>query len=477
MAVSRIFLWLGYTVLFFSGLMLVTSIFGFSVGEYAQAQNFLGLASLAGVLGGIVYFTAQNAPNTESTRDALVFLFLFWLIIPIITCLPYLSLGSVPNIGAAYFESVSAITTTGASTLIPEEMTKSLLVWRSLLQWSGGVIAAIFAIVILAAVNLSGTGVHRSVLFTLRKGELFSRFLRIGWVVALVYLLVSIICFILLVVFGTPAFEAFCLALSAVSTGGLTPRTGTLESYVSNIGGIVLAMTCILGAVNIAVLWDIVRRRNKTSLREFFLNVEHRGLFAVIAIIIIIGFFYSGHMHLHTMIVEAAYMASTTGFDFHIVGVDVLPPSLLIALALIGGSALSTAGGVKIIRVLLLFRHLRTDLNRMSHPSRVLAVRFQGEIIEDKGFLSIWMYFFGYTLVFAMGIMALGAAGLEFTHAVAACAGALSNMGPLLAATYPELTYASMSPLTLFVLTIIMLLGRVEVLAAFAVISPSLWRN
>ena len=182
-------------------------------------------------------------------------------------------------------------------------------------------------------------------------------------------------------------------------------------------------------------------------------------------------------MHLHTMIVEAAYMASTTGFDFHIVGVDILPPSMLIALALIGGSALSTAGGVKIIRVLLLFRHLRTDLDRMSHPSRVRAVRFQGEIIEDKGFLSIWMYFFGYTLVFAMGIMALGAAGIEFTHAVAACAGALSNMGPLLAATYPELTYASMSPLTLFVLTIIMLLGRVEVLAAFAVISPSLWRN
>lgn len=477
MAVSRIFLWLGLTTLYFAGLMLLTSVLGLIFGEFKQAQVFFGLSCVIGVAGAIVYFTAQNAPNKESTRDALVFLFLFWVLMPIVTSLPYVGLIGVGGLGTAYFESVSALTTTGSSTLIPEEISKSLLVWRSFLQWSGGVFTASFAVVIFAAVNLSGTGVHRSVLFTLRKGELFSKLLHIGRVIAFVYTIFALVCFILLTIFGTPAFEAFCLALSAVSTGGLAPRSGELAGYVSNIGGIVLAITCLLGAANIALLWEVIRRRNASSLRELFLNVELRSTFVIIALLIILGFFYVGHMHLHTLIVEAAYMATTTGFDFHIIGVDILPSSILIAIALIGGSALSTAGGVKIIRILLLMRHLRTDLDRMSHPSRVMPVRFQGQIIEDKAFLSIWMYFFGYTLVFAAGIIALGAAGLEFTHAVAACASALSNMGPLLAATYPELTFEAMSPVTRFVLTVIMLLGRIEVLAAFTVISPSLWRN
>ena len=457
--------------------MLLTSVVGLAFGEFKQAQVFFGISCIIGVVGAIIYFTAQNAPSKESTRDALVFLFLFWLLMPIITSLPYIGLRDAGSIGAAYFESVSALTTTGASILIPEEVSKSLLIWRSLLQWSGGVFTASFAIVIFAAVNLSGTGVHRSVLFTLRKGELFSKLLKIGQVIAFVYAIFALVCFILLTVSGTPAFEAFCLALSAVSTGGLTPRSGELAGYVSNIGGVVLAITCLLGAANIALLWDVVRRRSANSLKEFFTNVELRGTFVIIAFLIVMGFFYVGHMHIYTLVVEAAYMATTTGFDFHVIGVDILPPSILIAVALIGGSALSTAGGVKIIRMLLLMRHLRTDLSRMSHPSRVMPVRFQGQIIEDKEFLSIWMYFFGYTLVFAIGIIALGAAGLEFSYAVAACASALSNMGPLLSATYPELTYASMSPITRFVLTIIMLLGRIEVLAAFTVISPSLWRS
>lgn len=257
--------------------MFLTSVSALIFGEILQAQLFFGLAGLVGVAGAIVYFTAQNAPVQESSRDALIFLFLFWLIIPVVTSVPYVLLETVPDFGVAYFESVSAITTTGASTLIPENIPNSLLLWRSLLQWSGGFMVATFAVVILAALNLSGTGVHRSILFTLQKGELLSRLLHIGRVIALVYFIISMICFILLIVFGTPAFEALCLSLSAVSTGGLTPRSGTLHSYVSNIGSFVLAVTCLLGAANVSILWDIFRRRNLASIGEAFLSVEHRA--------------------------------------------------------------------------------------------------------------------------------------------------------------------------------------------------------
>ena len=477
MAYSRIILWLGYALIFYAVLMGISAVSALIFEEFYLAKLFTFLAFIIGVFGLIIAFIGQNAPTHENTRDALLFLVVFWLIVPLITCLPYLALPEVPTFAIAYFEAASATTTTGASTLDPGMVPKTILLWRSLLQWSGGVIVATFAVVVLAALNLTGIGEHRSVLFTLRKGEIFSRLLNIGRIIAILYALIAAVCFVFLSISGTPLFEALCLSLSAISTGGLVPRSGVMANYVSGFGGLVLAVTCLFGAANVSVLWDVVRRRNATTLREVFSNIEHRGIFAIVIVLIVAGFLSTGTMHLYTVIVESAFMASSTGFDYHVIGIDMVPSALLIALVLIGGSALSTAGGIKIIRMLLLFRHLRADLDRMSHPSRVMPVRFQGRTIDDKAFLSIWMYFFGYTIVFALAIVALGAAGLEFTQAVAASASALSNTGPLLTATNPEITYSDMNIVTLGILTIVMLLGRIEVLAVFAVIVPSFWRN
>ncbi len=477
MAYSRIFLWLGYALIFYAILMFISALGGLAFREFAQAGLFIILAVITGIIGLIIAFIGQNAPTHETMRDALVFLVFFWLLVPLIASLPYLSLPEIHSFSLAYFEAASATTTTGASILNPDNVPKTFLLWRSLLQWSGGVLVATFAVVILAALNLTGIGEHRSSLFTLRKGEIFSRLLSIGSLVALIYGLIAFVCFFFLVISGTAVFDALCLALSAISTGGLTPKNGVLADYVSGVGGLILAVTCLLGAANISVLWDVLRRRNLVTLREVFLNIEHRGMFAIVSILIIAGFLSTGASHLYTVFVEATYMASSTGFDYHVIGIDMVPSALLIAMVLIGGSALSTAGGLKIIRMLLLFRHLRTDLDRMSHPSRVMPVKFQGRTIDDKAFLSIWMYFFGYTLVFALGIIALGASGLEFTQAVSAGASALSNTGPLLAATNPEISYGDMNTLSISILTVIMLLGRIEILAVFAVVAPSFWRN
>jgi len=175
--------------------------------------------------------------------------------------------------------------------------------------------------------------------------------------------------------------------------------------------------------------------------------------------------------------IESVFFVSSAGFDYSVIGLELLPPVILIAIALIGGSALSTAGGVKIIRLLLLFRHLSTDMSRLSHPSRIVPVSFKKQHIPDRAFLSIWMYFFGYTLFFAFSILALGATGLTFEDAVATGAASLSNIGPLLLATLPEsgLTYSDFSPLQKFVSALFMLIGRVEILAVLVLFTPSFW--
>ena len=477
MALTRIILWLGNSLILVALMLAITSAGAFALGELNAAVRFAAMSLVDGMVGLVFVATTRNTPARETNTDALAFLLIFWLIIPVFLSVPYVVLGQVNSAHTAWFEAVSAVTTTGASTLNPDDMPGSLHIWRSFVQWVGGVISATFAIVILAALNLRGTGVHRSMLFTLKKGELFDRLIGIGRVIAGIYALISTACFVGLIMTGTPVFDAFCLSLTSVSTGGLTPRGDVLASYVSPVGIIALLTACLLGGFNIALLWDVMRLRHWKSVMSLFKNVEHRAMFVIFGVLLFIGTAYTGLPHVFTVGVEALFFVSTAGFDYHVIGLDMAPPVVLIAAALIGGSALSTAGGVKLIRLLLLFRHLETDLSRLTHPSRTVPVMFRGQVLPDQAFLSIWMYFFGYTIVFALGIMGMAALGMDYEMAVTASAASLANMGPLLDATLPPYSYASFTLPQQMMSAVLMLIGRVEVLAAFAILSPGLWRS
>ncbi|MGJ8564130.1 MAG: TrkH family potassium uptake protein [Alphaproteobacteria bacterium] len=477
MAFNRIILWLGNSLILVACMLAMTAMSAVALGEFTEAVLFAGLTLSIGLVGIIFTATTRHTPGRESKTDALAFLLIFWIVLPVIFAAPYLVVGPAMSPYTAYFEAVSAVTTTGASTLDPDQLSGSLHIWRSFLQWMGGVIAATFAVVILAALNLRGTGVHRSMLFTFKKGELFGRLLGIGRVIAGIYAVISAFCFMGLLITGSSIFESLCLALTSVSTGGLTPRGGVLANYVHPVGAIALGISCLLGAFNVAILWDIVRLRNVRSLAALGRNIEFRAMAVLFAVLCLFGIIYTGHMHLFTVFIEGVFFVSSAGFDYHVIGLEMIPSVLLIAVALIGGSALSTAGGVKLIRLFLLFRHLGTDLNRLSHPSRTMPVMFRGQALPDTAFLSIWMYFFGYTIIFATGIMALSAAGQDFQVAVAASASSLANMGPLLDATLPTQTYAAFTVPQQVIAAVLMLIGRVEVLAAFAILSPGLWRS
>lgn len=478
MAMNRILFWLGRTLLLCTVLFGVSGLVALLGRDIPDAINMVAFGVSVGVFGLLLVMLSEGFDARESKSEALLFLILFWLLMPAVLCLPFRYMGPSPTILAAYFESVSAFTTTGATRLNPDELSDTLLFWRSLVQWIGGVSVATFAVVILAAINQTGTGVHKSMLFTLQGGKLFSRLSGIGGLVAGVYLFLSLIGFILMTLGGAPSFDALCLALSGVSTGGLTPRAGPLQLYIPPFAATVLAILCIFGAMNVAVIWDYLRLRKARNALRLIFNVEHRALFVILAILVLIGVFFSGLASLGDLILDSAFFVSSAGFQYQVISLDLIPPVILITFALTGGSALSTAGGVKLIRILLLFRHLGTELSRLSHPSRVIPVTFRTRIIPDAAFLSIWMYFFAYTLAFGIGIAAFGVVGLGLDDAIASSAASLSNVGPLLGLTLPEsgLTYAQFTNGQMGVGIALMLLGRIEVLAALALVLPNFWR-
>jgi len=475
----KILLWLGYSLFTSAALMLITALVALLVFEVRNAGLMAILAILSALVGGLMITASFKASTKESSGEAILFLVLYWTVVPIVCSLPFYVLGATSGPVTAIFEGVSAMTTTGASTLDADAQSQTLLFYRSLLQFFGGVSVAVFAVVILAALNLTGTGIHRSGLFTFRSGELFTRFLGVGQLVAAIYLFLSAIAFVLMVMGGTDTFTALCLALSGISTGGLQPFVGPLANVLSPVSAIVLALLCLVGAFNISILWDFLRLRRLRPFLRLFMHVEHRGLFAIAAGLILVTLIFAGLSNFGPAILDSIFFVSSAGFRYDVISLDMVPSPILICVALIGGSALSTAGGIKVIRLLLLFRHLGTDMARLSHPSRVKPIEFRGNVIDDDEFLSIWMYFFGYALCFAFGALALAASGLNLQDSMATSAASLANMGPLLDMTLPSsgLRYGDFSGLQMTVAALLMLIGRVEVLVALSLLLPSTWRQ
>ncbi len=479
MGIVRILLWLGYSLITCAGLMIIAAFMGFVNFEARDATILAVVAIVTALIGALMITGSFRASTRESSAEAILFLMLFWVFSPIVCSVPFYALGATPNPVAAMFEGVSAITTTGASRLAPEDMSRTLLFWRSLLQYFGGASTATFAVVILAALNLSGTGIHRSALFTFRTGELFPRLIGIGRLIAAIYLFFALIAFILMVAGGTGAFDAICLALSGVGTGGLAPQSGPLANYLSPFSAIVLAVLCLIGAMNISIFWDLIRMRRLSVVSRLFTHVEHRGLFFLIALLVAVTVIFASLYNLGPAILDSVFFMSTAAYRYDVVSLDMVPAPILITGALIGGSALSTAGGIKVIRLMLLFRHLGTDLARLSHPSRIVPIQFKKSRVDDDSFLSVWMYFFGYIICFAGGALALSASGLTLEDGLAASAASLANIGPLLELTLPAsgLRYADFTGMQMVITTGLMLIGRVEVLIALSLLLPSTWRQ
>ena len=479
MGFIRILLWLGYSLLASAALVLIGAVMGAAVLEWQDAGRMAVTATVLGLSGAVLITSSYRSSTRETSAEAILFLLLFWLIVPVVCSAPFLVLGATDRPMAALFEGVSAMTTTGATRLNPEGLSRTLVFWRALLQFFGGTSTATFAVVILAALNLSGTGIHRSSLFTYRTGELFPRLVGIGRLIAALYLFLAVVAFMLMVAGGTGAFDAICLALSGVATGGLAPRAGPLSLYLSPFSATVLAMLCLLGAMNVSVVWDALRTRRSRMVLRLVTHVEHRGLLVIIGLLILAVVVFASVYNLGAGILDSVYFMSTAGYRYDVISLDMVPAPVLIPLALIGGSALSTAGGIKVLRLLLLFRHLGTDVSRLSHPSRVVPIQFRRSRIDDREFLSIWMYFFGYALCFAGGALAMAASGLALEDSLAVSAASLANIGPLLELTLPAsgLRYSDFSTLQMGLSTVLMLLGRVEVLIAMALLLPSTWKQ
>lgn len=468
---------LGYWLMGF-GLLCAPFALLASVLAEPRALGFWSAAGSALFLGGALQFATLGRPQVGQLRDALFFLVLAWFTTPLIAALPFASLPDI-SLDRAYFEAVSALTTTGFSPGFAGQANVELvIIWWNFLQWVGGAASVTGAIVVLAALNLTGPGVHRSVLFTLKRENILSRLLVTGRIAVMLYGAVTLVVFFVSVAARVPWMDAMCLAFSSVATGGLVLPGGEGDAAAIPLFPLIIATgAMVLGATNFAVHWEAWRN---ASFHVYRRDDEAR-IFIILLLVAALAALLFGAWRPEEgvrTVLSGVSLATSAGWSMGPLGIAAAPMPFILMFAFIGGSPVSTAGGMKVVRLAILLRYVVAELRRLAHPSSVSGVKFRDRQLGQRSVLGLLLYVIGYGVALAITAMGCALAGGSLDTALAAATAAIGNLGPALHYTAPTEAAALLdTPAARAFLIVAMVAGRLEILGLVAVLLPTFWRR
>jgi len=464
MALSpRLFRALGWAALILAGFAALFTPLALLEGELDAARGFFFTAVAGGFGGGVAVAGTTGVTSSAGASAALRLALFGWILTPLLAAAPLVTAEGSLKVGV--FEAYSAMTTTGAVLTAPEDLPRVLVLWRCLIAWLGGLASLVLAATVFAALDRRGVGLRRTSLLTVERSDLFTNFGRAVRRLGLAYGLVTGVGCLGLLLSGAGAFNALCLALSSVATAGLAPFSGGLAGNLSVPGIVVLSALCLLGAWNMAVQYEALTRlrttRGSGEMRAMLILAVGGGL--VFAALGGVALFAPAAF-------EVVFAVTTAGF--HVTDIPVVPAAALVLLAMLGGSTISTAGGIKMPRILLLVRRAGGELSVLSHPSAAVRTRYAGRSVSDEALTGVWVYALAYPATLAAGAILIGMGGADFESAWLMSGAALTNAGPLAGDLWMD-----QSPLSLAASALLMVLGRLEVLAAAAAIYVMLARD
>jgi trk system potassium uptake protein TrkH len=470
-----------------SALMLFPALTAWSRGESDAALVFVTTAILAAG-GSLALIVALRGITVPARRvHALMLVCLVWPLLAAIAAVP-IWLTAEKSYLNAMFEALSAVTTTGF-TLIGnlDAAPAAILAWRAGLQWYGGFLALLAVTLILAPLAIGGLPQRR---LSFMDESAQSRQIRLVSQIRLIgvaYGMTTLACLLWLLAASVPQFEALCLAMATVSTGGMTVHDGPIETFVSPLGQVGLIGFMIIGSTSI--IWQgMILRADRQQL------AQHRESYYGLALILVIGLVIATSYHsalgrtpgtlltaLREGIFTAASIVSTTGFHVREESFSVLPVGVLFALVLVGGGAMSTAGGLKLFRVGILAAQGARELSLSLFPHGVDPLVVGGRRWDREILQGIYAMVLVFAVVMVGTMAVLSYQGIPFEPAMIASISAMSNAGPIFGAGpdagQPWPSLSSFPPASLVALSVAMILGRIELLALFSVLNFAYWRS
>lgn len=480
-AVQRI---LGLLLMIFSTTMLPPLAVSLWYGDDAQQAFTLGFA-LTAVTGLIFWLPVRYTKKELRLRDGFVVVVMFWTVLGLFGALP-LSLASHPHLSVtdAVFESISGLTTTGATVITAlDRLPASILYYRQQLQWLGGMGIIVLAVAILPMLGIGGMQLYRAETpGPMKENKLTPRITETAKALWYIYLWLTVACALAYWAAGMSLFDAVAHSFSTVAIGGFSTHDASMAYFTNKpLIEVVAIVFMLLAGVNFALHFLAWRGR---SLRGYIADAEFKTyislLFAVGVIttvtLYLSGTFESGARALLHGVFQTVSIGTTTGFttaQYHIW--PVFLPVLLLFSSFIGGCAGSTGGGMKVIRFLLLLKQGVREINRLIHPSAVIQIKIGGKPVQSRVIDSVWGFFATYVAIFSIMLLVLMLTGLDQVTAFSAVAACMNNLGPGLGDVGPH--YADISAPAKWVLCFAMLLGRLEIFTLLVLLTPAFWRR
>lgn len=471
---------LGWVLIVDAVAMQIGTITSLIYGE-KEAWYFVLTGVVSAILGVLAIKVKKPKNMVLYQKAGFASTALSWILLSLVGCMPFWLSGEIPSFIDAFYETVSGITTTGATILNDvEALSKGMLMWRSFLHWLGGMGVIVFLLAIIP--KLGG----QQNIFLMKAespgpiiGKAVPRMRNYATMLYGIYIILTALEFILLLFGGLNAFEAINTSFSTAGTGGFGIYNSNAAAFDSYYVQMVIAVFMLLFGVNFSVYLCLIARKFKQSLKFEELWI-YLGIVAASTAIIAfnISSIYKPYDAFHQSFFYVSSIISTTGFGLTDVNKwPELSKTVIIILTFIGASAGSTGGGFKISRIILLFKEVRKEFSLLVHPRNVKLVKMDGKAVNHDIMRTTSMYLVLYIGVFAISFLLVSIDNMDFTTSFTAVAANLNNTGPGLGAVGPVGNYADFSILSKIVFIFDMLAGRLEIYPLLLLFAPSAWKK
>ena len=445
-------------------------------------QVFLVSSIFTLIIGIILIFSFNNPIKKIDIKQAFLLTVLSWISISLFSAIPFMYCETQLTFTNSFFESISGVTTTGSTVIIGlDNLPKGILLWRSLLQWFGGIGIVVLALSILPMLRVGGMQ-----LFHLESDDPYEKTLpkisKFIYEICILYLLLTIICALLYFLSGMSWFDSITHSMTTLATGGFSTSDQSFSKFNSNSIEWICITFMILGSLPFALYLKSLHGNIGSLFRDdqikLFFGIIIFLIFSMTLWLIIIS-----NQSIMTSIRESSFniisILTGTGYsstNFNLWGSFGL--IVLFIIMFIGGCAGSTTGGIKIFRLQLLLGAGRTQIKKLIQPHGVFVTTFNKKTIKEDAFTSVMGFFFLYIALFSLSAMLLGFMGIDFLTAISASASAISNVGPGLGNIIgPSGTYNPLPDPAKWVLSLTMIIGRLEIFTFLVLFSKNFWRT
>ncbi len=447
-------------------------------------QGFLTAFILIIFIGFCLWLPVRNIRNELKLRDGFVVVVLFWVGLGFTGAIPFV-LSETPHLSFtdAVFESMSGLTTTGATILTGiDDLPKSILFYRQELQWLGGMGIIVLAVAILPILGIGGMQLYRAETpGPMKESKLTPRITETAKALWYIYLSLTVACCLSYWAAGMTFFDAISHSFSTVSIGGFSTHDASI-GYFNNIWVDTIAVVfMILSGINFTLHFFAWRN---LSTQSYWHDSELRAYLSIMGIVCLVTCLYlsitSDYTDLSKMFVDGIFqsisIATTTGFTTtQYQNWPSFLPMLLLFASFLGACAGSTGGGIKIVRVLLLFKQGIREIKRLIHPNALFIIKINDKPVQERVINAIWGFFAAYTAVFVFFQLILMASGLDPITAFSAVAACMNNLGPGLGDVSAH--YNNINDFAKWTLCLAMLMGRLEIFTLLVLFSPVFWRK